>query len=93
MESTGRRGRRPRRCVGLRLTGFQLFEVVDGLIRAEALKDDDVEDDEGAGVDDKEKQKLAEEKMDVEDETKRKPNWSRGRRHQEELAGVSVDFA
>jgi hypothetical protein len=73
MESTGRRGRRPRRCVGLRLTGFQLFEVVDGLIRAEALKDDDVEDDEGAGVDDKEKQKLAEEKMDVEDETKRKP--------------------
>ncbi|GFZ46672.1 Chromosome disjunction protein 3 [Saitozyma sp. JCM 24511] len=45
-------------------------EVVD---QDEALKDDDVEDDEGAGVDDKEKQKLAEEKMDVEDETKRKP--------------------
>lgn len=71
MESTGRRGRGPRRCVGL--TDFQLIGDVHGLIRAEALKDDDVEDDEGAGVDDKEKQKSAEERMDVEDETKRKP--------------------
>lgn len=50
-----------------------MIEDVHGLIRAEALKDDDVEDDEGAGVDDKEKQKSAEERMDVEDETKRKP--------------------
>jgi exosome complex exonuclease DIS3/RRP44 len=55
------------------MTCSQLFEDGQELIHAEALKDDDVEDDEGAGVDDKEKQKLAEEKMDVEDETKRKP--------------------
>lgn len=60
----------------MRWSPYDLFPAVeDGheLIHSEALKDDDVEDDEGAGVDDKEKQKLAEEKMDVEDETKRKP--------------------
>jgi exosome complex exonuclease DIS3/RRP44 len=38
-----------------------------------ALKDDDAEDDEGAGVADKEKEKDREEKMDVEDISGKKP--------------------
>ena len=38
-----------------------------------ALRDDDAEDNEGGGVAEVEKQKEAEERMDVDDETKRKP--------------------
>lgn len=38
-----------------------------------ALRDDDAEDDEGAGVGDKEAQDKQAEKMDVDSETKRKP--------------------
>ena len=38
-----------------------------------ALRDDDAEDDEGAGIADKEEEKEKDEVMDVEDETRRKP--------------------
>lgn len=40
---------------------------------AVALKDDDAEDDEGAGVADREARKAEQERKDVEDESKRKP--------------------
>ncbi|EIW68849.1 hypothetical protein TREMEDRAFT_63316 [Tremella mesenterica DSM 1558] len=45
-------------------------EVLD---QDDALKNDDAEDDEGAGLPDEEKKEEEEEKMDVEESTKRKP--------------------
>lgn len=50
-----------------------IWYMLFSLTLSVALRDDDAEDDEGAGVEDREKQNAKQEEMDVEDQTRRKP--------------------